>query len=271
MNLQLSQFEAVWFRSKIKLMDGAMSVVPPIKYYNPFESYVPFGQAKARGDKALVYEFANLNVSDSRAIIAFSEKYGLLGISESIEMTGFEEVLIGGQGLSRSRQGTLGAAFHGRYGSKPFDQVWFTPLTLEEFRVRHEDLSRTLQLAEQLKRTQDPKKFGQRRDSLCYAINSKLQGRIYPRLIWNPVEERLVLGWHVSSLESALYMMLLFDINGPARVVGCMKCRSFFLAPRNETKFCSRECLNAYKQAQYRKRQLPELTKQKGGRSNGHP
>jgi hypothetical protein len=99
-------------------------------------------------------------------------------------------------------------------------------------------------------------------------VNSKLQ-LAYSRLVWDAQQARWVTGWDIRSLESAMYHMLLFDLQGQGRIQTCPWCESVFLADRERTRFCSLRCQNAHNASQFREKALKATAKRVAHSSHG--
>ena len=77
---------------------------------------------------------------------------------------------------------------------------------------------------------------------------------IRPRPIWDVVKDQWVTTWDVGTLEVAMYLMLLFDIQGRGQILTCPRCRKVFVADLL-ARICSNLCQNAAKVQRFRARQ----------------
>jgi hypothetical protein len=96
-----------------------------------------------------------------------------------------------------------------------------------------------------------------------FAMTSRLS-MIRPRPLWDEVKDQWATTWDVGTLEAAMYLMLLFDIQGRGQILTCPRCRKVFVADRARTQFCSNPCQNAAKVQRFRARQAQH------GRASGH-
>ena len=85
---------------------------------------------------------------------------------------------------------------------------------------------------------------------------------IRPRPLWDVVKDQWVTIWDVGTLEAAMYLMLLFDIQGRGQILTCPRCRKVFVADRARTQFCSNPCQNAAKVQRFRARQAQRNSNQ---------
>ena len=140
-------------------------------------------------------------------------------------------------------------------------------MTLDDFRRARWELAEAIELAQRASGQQpagplDPdddvgvshlslKEIRQRASFTMAAGLAMLR----PRPIWDVVTDQWITIWDVGTLEAALYLMLLFDIQGRGQVLTCPRCRKIFVADRSRTQFCSNPCQNAAKVQRFRARQ----------------
>jgi Zn-finger nucleic acid-binding protein len=140
-------------------------------------------------------------------------------------------------------------------------------MTLDEFRHARWDLAEAIELAQRASgqppvRPLNPDddagvshlslKEIRRRASFAMAARLSM---IRPRPMWDVLKDQWVTTWDVGTLEAAMYLMLLFDIQGRGQILTCPRCRKVFVADRVRTQFCSNPCQNAAKVQRFRARQ----------------
>jgi hypothetical protein len=253
--LRLYDFEATWWRCKITVEGETLTPAPPFEPYNPFQAYIPYGHATRRDQRSLLYEFLKVNSKDMHAIVAFCERFGVLGPVE--EPRGFDDLVLKDsmhkpKALVDLEDWTLGAHLHRKFGEKPLDPTpAMTPLGLDEFHRVQQLLKRVVTWTQQAKQTSHVAVARKARLNLCYVMNYKLR-MVRPRLNWDDHAAQLITGWDVRSLEGALYLMLLFDIQSQGNILTCPWCHTMFLGDHPRTVFCSLRCQNAHKAQVFR-------------------
>jgi len=262
--LQLYDFEGTWWRCKITLEGQTLTPTPPFEPYNPFKAYIPYGRATQREERSLLYEFLRVNPEDVNAIVTFCERFGVLGPVE--ETKAFDDWVLDEdfhkpKAIADLPDWTLGKHLDKKFGMKPLDPTpAMTPLTLDEFRRIHQLLTRAVRWGQQTKQSQDAQIARQARLLLCYVTNYKLK-MVRPRLNWDEQAARWVTGWDLRSLEGALYLMLLFDIQSQGVILTCPWCHHTFLGDHPRTMFCSLRCQNAHKAKVFRERHTRKFSK----------
>ncbi len=151
-------------------------------------------------------------------------------------------------------------------GARP-NQTLCTAMTLDDFRHARWDLAEAIELAQRASgqppvRPLNPDddagvshlslKEIRRRASFAMAARLSM---IRPRPMWDVLKDQWVTTWDVGTLEAAMYLMLLFDIQGRGQILTCPRCRKVFVADRARTQFCSNPCQNAAKVQRFRARQ----------------
>jgi hypothetical protein len=253
--LRLYDFEATWWRCKLTVEGETLTPTPPFEPYNPFQAYIPYGRATRRDQRSLLYEFLKVNPQDVNAIVAFCERFGVLGPVE--EARGFDDLVLADsmhkpKALRELPDWTLGAYLHRKFGEKPLDPTpAMTPLGLDDFRRVQQLLKRAVSWAQQAKQTNGVAVARKARLDLCYVMNYKLR-MVRPRLNWDDHAAQWVTGWDVRSLEGALYLMLLFDIQSQGNILTCPWCHTMFLGDHPRTVYCSLRCQNAHKAQVFR-------------------
>lgn len=253
--LRLYDFEAAWWRCKITVEGKTLTPAPPFDPYNPFQAYIPYGRATRRDQRSLLYEFLKVNPKDLHAIVAFCERFGVLGPVE--ESRGFDELVLDDsmhkpEALVDLEGWTLGAHLHRKFGEQPLDPTpAMTPLDLDEFRRVQQLLKRAVTWAQQATQTSGGAVARKARLELCYVMNYKLR-MVRPRLNWDDHAAQWITGWDLRSLEGALYLMLLFDVQSQGNILTCRWCHMIFLGDHPRTVFCSLRCQNAHKAQVFR-------------------
>jgi hypothetical protein len=74
-------------------------------------------------------------------------------------------------------------------------------------------------------------------------------------LWWRSKERGLAAGIYCSSLDAALFALLLSRVAMPQGTAICSRCQRVFIRSRIAQKFCSRRCGNAVRQTQWRAKQ----------------
>jgi len=88
-------------------------------------------------------------------------------------------------------------------------------------------------------------------EAISNLLSHKLSA-VRPRLTWNPQNLQWETGWDIGSLEAAMYLMLLFDIQGRGHILRCPWCNAVFLGDHPRTEYCSPRCQNNAKVARHR-------------------
>ena len=92
-------------------------------------------------------------------------------------------------------------------------------------------------------------------EAISNLLSHKLSG-VRPRLSWNPHTLGWETAWDVGSLEAAIYLMLLFDLQGRGHILKCPRCNEVFLGDHPRTEYCSSRCQNSAKVARHRANKL---------------
>jgi hypothetical protein len=242
---QIYDFEATWWRGKMILKDDT-TIEPehPLEAYNPFQAYKPYGMGNRGEPRSVLFELLKVNPEETSDVLHFCERFGVLG--PYVERSDFDEM------AERELQDglpewSLGAQLRNKFGVIAADQIPATQaMSLVRFKSAHEDLTNAVKAAKAAK--EEVGYSAQRaRENLCRICNFKLKlGR--PRLNWDAIQSRWRVGWHIASLEAAIYLMLTFDVQSEGAIVNCPRCGHFFLSEHPRAKFCSARCLNANKQ-----------------------
>jgi hypothetical protein len=251
--LSAYDFDASWWRCKAAFSEGVIKPEDPLEAYNPFREWVG---GPTREGKSLLYEFLGVNAEDTPAIVGFCERFGVLGPEE--ERSNFDSFV---PDLHKEKKlpsqyprWSLGGHFHQKYGGKSADPTpALEDMSVESFRARQELLRSAAKFAQEANDMSDLGKAREARERLLVLCNYKLR-LVRPRLSWNEHSARWLTGWHIGSLEAAMYLMLLFDVQSPSRILTCPWCKKLFMAEHERAKFCSARCQNSHKQKMFRER-----------------
>jgi hypothetical protein len=264
---------SLWWRSHIRIEGTRLVPVPPFIPYNPFDSYFPIETA-TREQRSLPYLLLDVDYEDIQAVARFCERFGVLGNVQHVgwgqwaaESGPLAPLLATGRSPQHAQEAATQAHLsRASAGTRP-NQTLCTPMTLDAFRHARWDLAEAIELAQRASGQQpvgplDPDddvgvshlslKEIRRRASFAMAAGLAM---LRPRPIWDVVQDQWVTIWDVGTLEAAMYLMLLFDIQGRGQVLTCPRCRKVFVADRSRTQFCSNPCQNAAKVQRFRARQ----------------
>lgn len=264
---------SLWWRSHIRIEGTRLVPVPPFIPYNPFDSYFPIETA-TREQRSLPYLMLDVDYEDIQAVARFCKQFGVLGNIQHIgwgqwaaESGPFASLLAAKPSPQQAQEAAAKAhLYRASAGTRP-NQTLCTPMTLDEFRRARWDLAEAIELAQRASGQQpagplDPDddvgvshlSLKEIRRRASFAMASGL-AMLRPRPIWDLVTDQWVTIWDVGTLETAMYLMLLFDIQGRGQILTCPRCRKVFVADRSRTQFCSNSCQNAAKVQRFRARQ----------------
>ena len=264
---------SLWWRSGIRIEGTRLVPVPPFVPYNPFDSYFPIETA-TREQRSLPYLFLDVDYEDIEAVARFCERFGVLGNFQNVgwaQWAAESGVLSPWLATQSSPQHAKDIAkkanlYRASAGVRP-NQTLCTPMTLEDFRHARWDLAEAIELAQRASGQRPVSALDSEDDAdvshlslkeirrrASFAMASRLS-MIRPRPIWDVVKDQWVTTWDVGTLEVAMYLMLLFDIQGRGQILTCPRCRKVFVADRARTQFCSNLCQNAAKVQRFRARQ----------------
>jgi hypothetical protein len=271
--IQRTDLAAVWARCRIQVKGDSLEPVAPFTAYNPFDFYFPAGQAPQREQRSLYFEFLRTDASKPESIVDFCERFGVLHVlddGKSLSIVDSYPMDADPKELAKNPPWSLGAALLARYGDMPLPPGGYRALKVDDFRQAQADLRRALTWAQAWQAASSRDEAAKARFNLRRLVNSKLQFA-YSRLVWDAQQARWVTGWDIRSLESAMYHMLLFDLQGQGRIQTCPWCESVFLADRERTRFCSLRCQNAHSASQFREKALKATAKRVAHSSHGGP
>ena len=265
---------SLWWRSGIRIEGTRLVPVPPFVPYNPFDTYFPIETA-TREQRSLPYLFLDVNYEDIEAVARFCERFGVLGNFQNVGWAQWAAesglvylVLATGQSPQHAKERAKKTnLYRASAGVRP-NQTLCTPMTLEEFRHARWDLAEAIELAQRASGQRPVSALNPDDDAgvshlslkeirrrASFAMTSRLS-MIRPRPMWDVGKDRWVTNWDVGTLEAAMYLMLLFDIQGRGQILTCPRCRKVFVADRVRTQFCSNLCQNAAKVQRFRARQV---------------
>ena len=276
----LSRFPAqasLWWRSGIHTEGTRLVPVPPYVPYNPFDWYFPIETA-TREQRSLPYLFLDVDDQDIQAVARFCERFGVLGNFQNVgwaqwaaESGPLFPMLAADQSPQQSREAAAKTnLYRASAGARP-NQTLCTPMTLDEFRRARWELVEAIELTQRVSGQQSvtpsvpPDDMGishlslkEIRTRASFAMASRLS-MIRPRPVWDALTDQWVTIWDVGTLEAALYLMVLFDIQGRGQILTCPRCHKVFVADRSRTQFCSNQCQNAAKVQRFRARQAQRV------------
>jgi hypothetical protein len=261
--IQRTDLAAAWARCRIEVKGDTLEPVAPFTTYNPFDFYFPAGQAPQREQRSLYFEFLRTDAAKLESIVDFCERFGLLRViddGKSPSMVDSYPADEDPKDLAKNPPWSLGAALLARHGEMPLPPGGYRALKVEDFRQAQGHLGKALTWAQIAQAASSREEAEKARFNLRRLVNSKLQFA-YSRLVWDAQQARWVTGWDIRSLESAMYQMLLFDLQGPGHIQTCPWCETVFLADRERTRFCSLRCQNAHNASQFREKALKATAK----------
>lgn len=266
---------SLWWRSGIKIEGTRLVPVPPFAPYNPFDCYFPIETA-TREQRSLPYLFLDVNVDDIQAVARFCERFGVLGNFKNVGWAQWavesnpvlKGVLEGLPPKQAQEMATKMNLYRASAGARP-NQSLCVPMDLEEFRQARWELAEAIEWTQQAS-GQPPSapevppagvtkhlSLKEIRKRASFAMASRLT-MIRPRPVWDVVKEEWVTVWDVGTLEAAMYLMVLFDIQGRGQILTCPRCRKVFVAERSRTIYCSNRCQNAAKVKRFRDQQAQD-------------
>lgn len=258
--IHLSDLPAMWERCKITVQGETLQPGPPFTQYNLFDWYFPYGHTPERDQRSLHYEFLRVDATQVDAVVDFCERFGLLRIVDEGKGPDIVDAMLeedtDPKDLEQFPSYSVAAARLARYDDTPSAPGGFRSLTLQEFQTAQDRLRRLMTWAQtwQLARSRDEAR--EARFNLRQLVNPKLRF-VYPRLMWDDQQARWVTGWDIRSLEAAMYLMVLQDLQGGGLIRTCPWDHTIFLGDRR-TRYCSPRCQNAHNVRQFRQRTREE-------------
>lgn len=286
---ELIGHHAIWWRSTIKREGDKFVPTPPFHPYDPFEHYWPQGRA-TRGERSLLYLFLDVDSNNPDQILSFTQRFGVLGDTHKSgwsyllpkdQNRKLKRHL--GRSLNRlpsEMRGIMLQGFEDLIGVKilgaPPEPVLCEPMTIEAFRHAQDLVQLIVESLyvrpkknipapppgwipsfaveddrADLRRIREDVILENAPEAISNLLSHKLSG-VRPRLTWNPHSLQWETAWDVGSLEAAIYLMLLFDMQGRGHILKCPWCNAVFLGDHPRTEYCSRRCQNSAKVARHR-------------------
>ena len=260
--IQLTDLAATWERCAITLHDQTLEPAAPFTPYNLFDFYFPAGRALKRGQRSLHYVFLRVDSSKIEDVVDFCERFGLLRILDD----GKGPAIIDAfpeendpKDLARYPAWSLGGARLARYGDTPAPPGGYRALSAEEFRDAQARLRKAVTWAQASQQAPTGDEARKARFNVRQLMSPQLQV-VYPRPVWDEQQARWVTGWDIRSLEGAMYLMLLLDLQGEGIIRTCPWDSTIFLGDER-TRYCSLRCQNAHNVQLFRQNAQKKLQK----------
>ncbi len=271
-SIQLTDLAATWERCAITIQDQNLEPTLPFTPYNVFDFYFPAGRTSSRQQRSLHYEFLSVDASKRDAVVDFCERFGVLRIVDEGKEPNIMDALTeesDPQVLARYPAWSLGGARLARYGDTPAPPGGYRTLAFAEFQETQAKLRKTVTWAQTWQQARSRDEAHTSRFNMRQLINPQLRV-VYPRLAWDEQQARWVTGWDIRSLEAAMYLMLMLDLQGPGTIRTCPWDQIVFLGDER-TRYCSLRCQNAHNVQQFRQTMQTRAQKkpQKAKRSGG--
>ncbi len=252
-SIQLTDLAATWERCAITVHDQALDPTLPFTPYNVFDFYFPGSRNSSRHQRSLHYEFLSVDASNRDAVVDFCERFGVLRIVDEGKEPNIIDALTeesDPRKLAQYPSWSVGGTRLARYGDTPAPPGGYRALTFAEFQEVQAQLRRTVTWAQTWQQARSRDEAHKARFNLRQLINPQLRV-VYPRLAWDEQQARWVTGWDIRSLEAAMYLMLLLDLQGPGTIRTCPWDQIVFLGDER-TRYCSLRCQNAHNVQQFR-------------------
>lgn len=250
---------AIWWKSPVTIAGG---VIEPnrrsVAAYDPFDYYFPTGfevtggqSARASGKISLPYLFVNVDVTDESEIASFCEQFGMLGAQ--FQVRSYETARADAKVSYENRD------LWGYFFSQPKDtQVKHLDILRQSIETSNPamDLSSVTEFVESqrnLKYVVDvintrKANLPHYRKLLEYVFSLKL-GMARPQLTLDERSSEWLTRWNIGSLETAMYLMLMLDLQGTGTITKCVGCPRYFLRDNPRIKYCSVSCQEVRKVA----------------------
>lgn len=245
---------AVWWRGKVKKRGD--QIVPLQKEpYNPFLHYSPAGVRTPKDEetRSLPYRFLQVDSSSEGAVLAFVERYGVLGDSshESWSQWAKEAYRTAFQPYERMMiKKDLPTIEEEIAGLSPL-RALVRPMPFTEFKSVQSELQETIEWMRQLQENRS------RPNSRILEVKIRRRFRyklamVRPYADWKRKDGTWQTGWDAGSLESLLYLMVLYDAQGRGEIRVCPWCKKTYMADRPKMKYCSDKCGGALRVDRHR-------------------
>lgn len=263
---------SIWWRSAIKIEGERLIPQPPFSAYNPFDWYFPIERA-TREQQSLPYLFLDVDCDDVQAVARFCERFGVLGNFRNVgwgqwavDMSQLAPAITEGLPPEQAEEALHESnLYRATAGTRP-NPTLCTPMDLDQFRQARWELYESIVYAQRASGTQPEElllpdenissglSLKEIRDRASFTLTSRLS-MVRPRPVWDAVHDQWVTIWDVLTLEAAMYLMVLFDLQGRGNILSCPRCGKIFVGDRPRTLFCSPQCQNAAKVQRFRQRQ----------------
>ncbi len=260
-------FKGRWYRSSIQLEGDTIVPIPPLEAYDPFDFYYPATELR-QGQKSLYLEFLSVNPKIPESILNFCEKWGVLGShfylmkmeqSQWANRLRREHSISPDDPLLLKFDSPRSLGFMSMIAkpdvTKYSPDTLCSPLTMDSFCLSQGVLQNALDPPEELGAV-----------GALNLLNEEIRhSHIRPQITWNIQKEKHELFWPSLTLGGYFYLMAMWDLLGPGKIISCPHCKNYFLAASDRTKFCSSTCYNNSKVQKYqRKKKEEKLAAQKG-------
>ena len=245
--IQLTDLAATWERCAITLNGQTLEPAAPFTPYNLFDFYFPAGRALKRGQRSLHYELLRVDTSKIDEVVDFCERFGLLRILDDGKTPAIIDAVTeenDPKDLAPYPAWSLGGARLARYGETPAPPGGYRALSVEEFRDTQARLRKAVTWAQASQQAHTGDDARKARFNVRQLMSPQLQV-VYPRPVWDEQQARWVTGWDIRSLEGAMSLMLLLDLQGQGIIRTCPWDQTIFLGDER-TRYCSLRCQNAH-------------------------
>ena len=271
--IQLTDLAATWERCAITVQGQTLEPTSPFTPFNLFDFYFPAGRGPARGPRSLHYEFLRVDASNIDEVVDFCERFGVLRILDEGKGTAILDVFTeeaDPKVLADYSPWSVGGARLARYGDTPAPPGGYRALPVEDFREAQAQLRQAVTWAQTSQQTPTGDAGRKARFNVRQLMSPKLQV-VYPRPVWDEQQARWVTGWDIRSLEGAMYLMLLLDLQGRGIIRTCPWDETIFLGDER-TRYCSLRCQNAHNVQLFRQNVQKESQKsRREGRQKQKP
>jgi hypothetical protein len=272
-SIQLTDLAATWERCAITVQDQTLEPTSPFTPYNLFDFFFPAGRASRRNQWSLHYEFLRVDATKLDAVVDFCERFGVLRILDEGKGPNILDAMAeesDPEDLAQYPEWSVAGARLARYGDTPAPPGGYRALSLDEFRDAQAQLRQAVTWAQAWQQASARDEARKARFNLRQLMNPKLRV-VYPRLVWGKQQAQWVTGWDIRSLEAAMYLMLLLDLQGSGIIRTCPWDATIFLGDER-TRYCSLRCQNAHNVQQFRQtmqknaKKKPQKVRREGGR-----
>jgi hypothetical protein len=272
-SIPLTHLAATWQRCQITVQGQTLEPTSPFIPYNLFDFFFPAGRASERNQRSLHYEFLRVDATKLDAVVDFCERFGVLRILDEGKGPNILDEMVeesDPQDLAQYPEWSVAGARLARYGDTPAPPGGYRALPLEEFRNAQAQLRQAVTWAQAWQQAPARDEARKVRFNLRQLMNPKLRV-VYPRLVWGEQQAQWVTGWDIRSLEAAMYLMLLLDLQGSGIIRTCPWDATIFLGDER-TRYCSLRCQNAHNVQQFRQtmqknsKKKPQKVRREGGR-----